>query len=108
MFFTDKNQKLEQDIVKNNQALQQMLIHMDSLDKEINALLTELKVTPQQLEVFLANPDNFTTENWQELQKQRQLLEEKLQRDLANIRDPRQAQKSQESRNVQRHWLYVR
>lgn len=108
MFFTDKNQKLEQDIIKNNLALQQLLIRLDSLDQEINALLTELKVTPKQLDVYLSNPDNFTEKNWLELQKQRQLLEEKLQRDLANIRDPRKTQKSQETRNVQRHWLYVR
>ncbi len=108
MFFPDKNQKIDQDIAKNERAFQQLLIHMEGLNKEIDLFLQELKLTPEQLNVYLSNPQNFTEDNWQELQKQRQLLEEKLIRDLKNIRDPRKVEKAQQTRNVQKHWLYVR
>lgn len=108
MFFKDESQKMEQDILKNRLAFQELILHMDGINKEIDALLKELKVSRQQLDIFLANPENFTPENWQELQKQRQLLEEKLKCEIDNVRDPRKVKKSQNDRNVQQHWLYVK
>ena len=108
MFFQDKNQQVDENIAKNERVLQQLLIHMESLNSEIDLFLDDLKVTPQQLNKYLSDPENFTDDNWLELQKQRELLEEKLSRDLKNIRDPRKTQKTQQTRNIQQHWLYVK
>lgn len=108
MFFNDKNQKLEQDILKNHLAFQELLIQMDGMNEEIGLLLTELNVTRNQLQQYLSNPHNFTEENWQELQKQRKLLDDKLSREIDNVRDPRKAKKSQNERNIQQHWLFVK
>lgn len=108
MFFKDSEQKLEQDVIKNEIAVQQLLIHIDGLDREIKTLLSELNVTPAQLSAFISKEDNFTPENWQELHNQRKLLDEKLAKELNNVRDPRKVKKAQEDRNVQRHWLFVK
>jgi len=108
MFFQDSEQKQEQDITKNETAVQQLAIRIDALDREIKTLLAELNVTPEQLTVFVSKEENFTSENWQELHKQRKMLDEKLSKEIANIRDPRKVKKAQETRNVQRHWLFVK
>jgi len=108
MFFSDPELKLEQDITKNDLSAQQLMIRIDSLDREIKGLLSELNISPEKLSTFVANQENFTEENWQELQKQRQLLDEKLNKELSNVRDPRKVKKNHEDRNIQRHWLFVR
>lgn len=110
MFFSkDKELNLEQGIKKNETLLKQLLIRVDSLDREIKMLIDELKVTPEQVSTYLSNPDNFTTENWEELQNERKALDEKLKRDLENIRNPSKTKKAMSDRShVAPHWLYVK
>lgn len=108
MFFGDKDQQLEQTISKHDLLMQELMIRIDGLDREIKALLTELKVSPEKVAAFVENPENFTEQNWQELQVQRKLLDEKLSCEISNIRDPRKTQKNQNDRHVQRHWLFVK
>jgi hypothetical protein len=108
MFFSDPELKLDQDITKNDLTLQQLMIRIDSLDREIKSLTTELNISPEKISTFIENKENFTEENWQDLIKQRQHLDEKLNTDLSNIRDPRKIKKTHEDRNIQRHWLFVR
>lgn len=77
MFFSkNSEQNLEQQTNKNNLLLQQLLIRVDALDREVKTLLDELKITPEQLSTFLENRDNFTPENWETLNKERQALDE--------------------------------
>ncbi len=108
MFFNNKDQKLDHDVLKNQLAFQELLLQMDGINQEIDGLLKELNVTRHQLEAFLSNPDNFTSDNWVELQKQRQILEEKLKCEIANVRDPRKTKQAQSNRRVEQHWLYVK
>jgi hypothetical protein len=92
----------------SEQALLQLMIRVDALDREIKQLLDELQATPEQISTFLANRENFTPENWDELQQERKILDEKLKRDVENIRNPSKTQKAQADRHVARHWLYVK
>jgi chromosome segregation ATPase len=108
MFFPDSEQKLEQNIAKTNISIQQLMIHMEGLDREIQELLGELHVTPQQLSVFIENEQNFTQENWSELQQQRKILDEKLMTFLSNVKDLRKTTKAHKERHVQNHWLFVK
>lgn len=109
MFFSkDKELNLQQGTQKNEALLKQLLIRVDSLDREIKMLLDELKVTPEQVSTYLSNPDNFTPENWHELQLERKVLDEKLKRDLENIRNPPKIKKTMADRHVAPHWLYVK
>jgi hypothetical protein len=108
MFFGDSEHNVEKTITKHDLSIQELLIRIDSLDREVKVLLSELNISPEKLSVFVDNQANFTEENWQELQKQRQLLDEKLSKELSNIRDPRKVKKHQDDRHIQRHWLFVR
>lgn len=99
---------LEQLLEKHERATNELVLRMDALDREYSALMAELEVTPQQISTFLGNPSNFTEEQWEALQNQRKMLDEKLTTDINNIRNPIKTKKAQAERNVQNHWLFVR
>ena len=109
MFFNNnKEQSLEQDAIKQQNLLQQLLIRMDALERESKALYQELKITPEQLEIFLENRENFSDENWAALQEQRKILDEKLKCELENVNNPAKTKKAQESLHISPHWLFVK
>lgn len=110
MFFNEKKElELEQQIIKNDLSLQELLIRIDTLDREVKVLLDELKVTPEQITQFVSEKDNFTQENWNELQTQRKMLDEKLTLQLSNIRNPKKTSKTlSEKKHIAPHWIFVR
>lgn len=99
---------LENSVEKKEKQLRELAISIEALDMQVAEMMAELKVTRKQLSMFLSNPENFTPENWEELQKQKKNLELKLQRDLAQIRNPKEAEKKLKQSNVAPHWLFVR
>lgn len=100
--------QLEQTIQKNELAIRELAIQIDSMSDQVNSFLAELNVSPEQLSAYLANQDNFTQENWNTLLQQKQELEEKLKRELENIKNPLKTKKTYSERKIQQHWLYVR
>lgn len=109
MFFKESDdQRIERFISKTDASIKENSIQQEALDKEVQELLKELKVTPQQIAAFISAKENFTMENWEELQEQRKILDEKLSRSLNHIPDPLKTRKTQAERNVGRHWLFVK
>lgn len=105
MFFQDK---LEEKIKNNKKKALEIDIRLEKLDHDITKFLEELPLSIEQLNIFLANHENFTQEEWEALQHIKQRLDERLQRELDNIRNPNKTKKSLEGLRVQRHWLHVR
>lgn len=110
MFLSKQSEEnLELQSTKNELTLQELLIRIDGLDRQVKAFMDELQVTPQQINVFVNDPKNFTKENWDELERQRKMLDEKLDLELRHIRDPKTVKKNLEiQKEVQRHWIFVR
>lgn len=109
MFFIGKSEvSQEQRIVKNTLAFEELMIQANGLDREIKTLLEDLKVSPQQLSEFISNQNNFTSKNWEQLQQQKAMLDEKLSRDLQNIKNPLQAKKKWTDRRAASNWILVR
>lgn len=98
------------DLTQNNQdkLMNELEIRNETLDEQVKAFFAELNLTPQQLHAFVDNPDNFSKENWEAMQQQKQKLDAKLQLDLQNIRDPLKTKKTYANRKVDQHWLFVR
>ncbi len=88
--------------------IKELAIRHEKLDNDISDFLTELDVTPEQLSAFISKKENFTEENWEVLQKRKKSLDEKLEVELKNVRDPKKAKKALASLNVQRHWMFVK
>lgn len=100
--------ELEKKINKHELDFQELVIKTENLNQQVEELLTELNVSPEQLSAFIGNKDNFSEDNWQTIVKQRQELEDKLKRELANIPNPLKNKKTYSERIVPRHWLFVR
>jgi len=88
--------------------IKELTIRMDNLDREVDKLLKDLDVTSEQLTSYVQNQENFTQENWQQLQEHKKQLIEKLDRELDNVQDPLQTKKAYTERQVGNNWLFVR
>lgn len=99
---------LENNMQKNANSVHELEMRVEMLNNQVQELLAELSVSPEQLTTFVKNKDNFTEENWNTLLKQQQELDEKLKRELSNIRNPLKTKKAFAERRVEQHWLFVR
>lgn len=104
----NSHEELEKVIQKNEMAIQELAIRIETVDRHVQELLSELQVSPEQLTGFVEKRENFTEDNWSTMNQHKQELEEKLQRELANIRNPLKTKKAFAERKVERHWLFVR
>jgi hypothetical protein len=105
---TSYEEALEKHIQKNDLAIEELSIRIENLNREVETLLSELNVSHEQLSAYVEHRENFSDENWETLQKERKALDEKLLRELINVRDPRKAQKAMKELRIQPHWLFVR
>lgn len=100
---------LDNEMLAAERKLKEVLIHTESLDREAKELLSELKVTPQQLTAFVNNKEHFTEKNWQELLALRSQLDERLRCQLAQVRNPKELKKKRAGlQDIQRNWICVR
>ncbi len=103
-----RDKKIEDHIHKNKTAFKELSIRMEGLNREVQDLLESLNVTPQQLSRYVENPDNFVSENWEEIQKIKQEIDAKMERSLSNIKNPQKTKQSFENLRIQPTWLHVR
>lgn len=101
-------QDIDEIIVKTQKKIDELQIRNGKLDSDSTDLLTELKVTSDQLSQFIVKKENFTEKNWEQLQERKKEIEEKLATDLSCVRDPQKSKKALQERNVGSHWLFVR
>lgn len=99
---------LEQNTQRLDKKIKEMCIQSEKLDRDIENYFKENNINPVEVALYLENKENFSDEEWEQIQEIRKTLDEKLNLNLANIKDPRKAKKSYNDRLVQPHWLYVR
>jgi len=103
-----EHKDLDKILEDKNIKAKELTIRNENLDRETKALLEELKVSPEQLTTFIEDKENFTEENWKELQIEREKLEQKLQTEIKSIRNPLEVKKAYSERKVDQHWLFVK
>lgn len=109
MFHLHAEQKIDNKLDEHEKKIKELSIQTDTLEREFDQLLADLKVTREQIRVYIENKDHFTDDNWEEIEKQKQELDQKLLLQLKNIIDPLKAKKSlQERKDVKPQWLFVR
>jgi hypothetical protein len=102
-------EKLEEKIHRTERKLLELALHIHRLNQEYHELLNELAVTPEELKDFVENSENFSPSTWEELQKEKKQLEERLNSELSNVRDANKAKDTfSEKGKIQQHWLFVR
>lgn len=96
----------------NEQALKRQLKEIErdneAFDREKVKLFESLKMTPEEVHQALKDPSLYSKRDWERLQELKKEMEELLDRDLKNIRNPEQAKKSYDSRNLPPWALFCR
>lgn len=105
MFFLES---LETKIKKNEQKAEALFQEILTLYQQEKIFLDELKVTPEQLTTFISAKENFTEQNWETLNFEKQKLDQKLQTELNNIRNPKKTKKAYSEKKIEGHWLYIK
>lgn len=101
--------KLENEIQQILNKINQIELRIEAHEQEESQFLESLNINLEQISAFLEKKENFTPENWEEMQKQKAVLNEKLKLHLSSIKDPRKTKKEYSSlQGIQRHWLHVR
>ena len=99
---------LEQKMARQEKALKELQLRNENLDGEIQDYLDGHQVNTDNLSKYIAEKSNFGEANWEELQKRKSQIDQKLNRELENISNPLRLKKAYKQRNVQQHWLFVR
>ncbi|MEX1013383.1 MAG: hypothetical protein WDZ27_06780 [Waddliaceae bacterium] len=75
-------QERKEETVTSDNEIKKMLSQMhflqDDMQKKFESILEKVGKTPQDIENFFANPDNFSDKEWNRLQKHRKELDEKV------------------------------
>lgn len=102
-------QSLEEKFQTTQLKMQELTMGMEKLELEYQNLLEDLGLTAEQLQDYATNPDNFSQPIWEQLQNEKKQLDEKLNLNLNNVRDPLKVKKTLADRgHIQQHWIFVR
>ena len=99
---------IDENIEKIQKKIKELEIRNNKLDRDSIDLLTELKVSAEQLSQFIEDKENFSEKNWDQLQNQKKEIEQKLDTELNSVRNPLKSKETQKERNIDHRWLYIR
>lgn len=97
MFFKENGEK----------EVEQLLRRDKEVSEQIMRLFEDLQFTPEQLENYLSNRENFTAEEWEFMEVRRREMEEKLERDLENIPNPEKTKEAYKLRRQTSNWIQI-
>lgn len=100
--------QLDEKIQTNEKSIKELILSFEQHESEIHDFLEEIGISFQQAEAYISDKQNFSEEEWEELQNHKNAMDEKLKRDLENIRNPLKSKKAYSERKVDKHWLFVR
>ncbi|MGK5594751.1 MAG: hypothetical protein ACSNEK_05255 [Parachlamydiaceae bacterium] len=105
----DSLENLENKLQRQENMLAEQTLRNERLDTEIADYLEAFNVTEQQLSTLLTQKEAFTEQNWEDLQKFKQEMDQKLSRALENSTPPQKLKKIYNERSViAPYWLHVR
>lgn len=100
--------KIEEHYQKNQRKIEDLTLLHEQQTRLFDQFCQEIDLSPEELSASMKNQEAFTKEHWEILMSQRQALDEKLNRELANIRNPLKIKKNRQSLNIPPQWLHVR
>lgn len=88
--------------------LKRLTQEFEQLNQTIDNFFADLGVTDKTLAQYVQMKEQFSSEDWNKLNEERLLLEEKLKKDINSLANPLETKKKYEERKVAPHWLFVR
>lgn len=103
------SEKALDDLIKKQKlTIESLKISLEAQEREIEKFHEDLGVSSETISEILSDKTNFSQEEWNEIEKQKKYLLEKLEQNLSFIRNPEESKKNRENLNVRPHWLFVR
>ena len=103
------SQNLKNKIQETEKRLKQLAIQSEKIHREYQKLLLDLELTPESIEEYMANEENFSADVREKIEIEIKKVDEKLALELSSIKDPlKNEQTTHEQSFVRPHWLFVR
>ncbi|CDZ79570.1 hypothetical protein BN1013_00064 [Candidatus Rubidus massiliensis] len=103
---------VENHIARNEKKIREIEIENEQLQRLEGELFSDLNVTPKQIHTFLADQEQFSLKNLLHIEEQREDLEKKINRSIANVSNVLETKKSIDQRKEigkhGQHWLFVK
>lgn len=104
-----KEDELYQKYQSTQQKLKELSIMSEKIERNYQAILRNLNFSPKQLKEYMENPDNFSPAIWEDMQKEKEKMDEMLKLQMTAVRDPSKIKKKYSERaRVKQNWLFVR
>ena len=85
-----------------------MKLRLERFERAFKEFYEDSNITPEELTNYLNNEANFRPSVWSQLEELRMDLDQKLNQELQNIRNPFETSQNYAERGeIQRHWLFV-
>lgn len=102
-------ENIDQKIKTNEKKIALYKMRFERYQKAFDQLHEETNTSLEELINFVETPTNFEPHIWEYLEEYKANLENKLNQELENIRNPFKVEQSYaERRSIQNHWLFVR
>ena len=102
------NPNIEHRLDLNEKKIKELEVSHQKLRDLTQELHEILNLKPEQINHCLNDSSRFSDEHLEELKKLRTQLDEKLQKELSAIRNPKELKKTYQERQIGSHWLFVR
>lgn len=100
---------VEKKIENTEKKITVFKMRLDRYEKAFKELHEEVNIAPSELTDFLNTSTNFDSETWASLQNYRDELDNKLAKELENIRNPLKTAETYAQRSqIKPHWMFVR
>ena len=104
-----KETTIEEKIETLEKAAQELEIAIDNQNRQIADFYAQFGVSLGQVANYASRPDQFSTEQWELMEEERQKLTSKLKIVLEEIQNPKQTIQARSSQgSVRPNWLFVR
>ena len=89
--------------------IKELIIRMEKLDLDIDQFFLENNIDPGAVSRQVTNKNNYSENEWEEVQKIHKNLDEKFNIKIRSIPNPEKLRETYKKQFViQPHWIYVR
>lgn len=99
------NESTEEIILKQERQIKELEIRMEQLQNHVGALYEEVGITPEQLDAAFKKSENFSPEEWEEIDLQKKKIEERVEQERIQLGSK---PKERTIPPIQNHWIHVR
>lgn len=98
----------DQILAQNEKKICELEAENERLCREIDQYFESTGIKREEFEAFLSNPDNFTKEGWEMLEKERKRFDQDLEKKIGDTRNPSEAKKKLSSLNLPSYAIFVK